>query len=278
MKGGTSTIMNLRDRIGYDAGSTRLEDALAWAAANALHYVDFNADRGPNHLNSWNDERIQAVRETYMRHGIHLGLHTASAVNVAELSPYVSDAVDAYLRANIDVAMRLGCEWLVVHGGYHFSSDIDARKAASLERLKRTVAYAERAKAHLLLENLNFEPNDAEIHYLAHNVDECRYYFEAISSAHFGWAFTVNHANLVPEGLNGFIDAFGISRIGEVRLADNLGDKEVHLNPGEGNIDFASLFTRLESAGYQDHYMMAFGNQADKLAARDVFEQYSRTV
>ena len=269
--------MNLRDRIGYDAGGTRLEDALAWAAANALHYVDFNADRGSNRLDAWSDERIQAVRDTCARHDIHLGLHTASAVNVAELSPYVSDAVDAYLRANIDVAMRLGCEWLVVHGGYHFSSDIDARKAASLERLKRTVAYAEQAKARLLLENLNFEPNDAEIHYLAHNVDECRYYFEAISSAQFGWAFTVNHANLVPEGINGFIDAFGIGRIGEVRLADNLGDKEVHLNPGEGNIDFVSLFTRLESAGYQGHYMMAFGNQADKLVARDFFEQCSRS-
>jgi sugar phosphate isomerase/epimerase len=277
MKGGISTIMNLRDRIGYDAGGTRLEDALAWAAANALHYVDFNADRGPNRLDAWSDERIQAVCDTCARHDIHLGLHTASAVNVAELSPYVSDAVDAYLRANIDVAMRLGCEWLVVHGGYHFSSDIDARKVASLERLKRTVAYAEQARARLLLENLNFEPNDAEIHYLAHNVDECRYYFEAISSAHFGWAFTVNHANLVPEGIDGFIDAFGINRIGEVRLADNLGDKEVHLNPGEGNIDFASLFTRLESAGYQDHYMMAFGNQTDKLIARNFFEQCSRS-
>jgi len=60
-------------------------------------------------------------------------------------------------------------------------------------------------------------------------------------------------------------------------LADNLGNKEVHLNPGEGNIDFASLFTRLESAGYQDHYMMAFGNQTDKLIARNFFEQCSRS-
>jgi sugar phosphate isomerase/epimerase len=276
MKRGFITIMNFRERIGYDAGGTHLEEALAWALANALHYVDFNADRGPNHLNSWSDERVRAVRETCARHNIHLGLHTASAVNVAEVSPYVSDAVDAYLRANIDLATRLGCEWLVVHGGYHFSSDISARKAASLERLKRTVAYAEQANAHLLLENLNFEPDDAEIHYLAHNIDECRYYFEAISSPHFGWAFTVNHANLVPEGINGFIDAFGISRIGEVRLADNLGDKEVHLNPGEGNIDFVSLFKRLEAAGYQGHYMMAFGNQADKLAALDFFEECGR--
>jgi hydroxypyruvate isomerase len=130
-------------------------------------------------------------------------------------------------------------------------------------------------RARLLLENLNFEPNDAEIHYLAHNVMSA-----AITSgpsvAQFSWAFTVNHANLVPEGISGFIDTFGIGRIGEVRLADNLGDKEVHLNPGEGNIDFVSLFTRLESLGYQGHYMMAFGSQADKLAARDFFERCSR--
>jgi sugar phosphate isomerase/epimerase len=211
------------------------------------------------------------VRESCARHDIHLGLHTSSAVNVAEFSPYVSDAVDSYLRANIDLAMRLGCEWLVVHGGYHFSSDISARKTASLERLKRAVGYAESAGARLLLENLNFEPDDAEIHYLAHNIDECRDYFDAIALAQLGWAFTVNHANLVPEGIDGFIDAFGIRRMGEVRLADNLGDKEVHLKPGEGNIDFTSLFKRLESAGYQGHYMMAFGDQADKLEARDFF-------
>lgn len=266
-------MASFRDRIGYDAGGTRLEEALAWAAANAFHYVDFNADRAANHLQLWSDERVRAVRETCTRHDIHLGLHTSSAVNVAESSPFVSDAVDAYLRGNIDFAMRLGCEWLVVHGGYHFSSDVSARMAASLERLKRAVAYAETSGARLLLENLNFEPNDAEIHYLAHNIEECRYYFDAISSAHFGWAFTVNHANLVPEGIDGFIGAFGISRIGEVRLADNLGDKEVHLNPGEGNIDFASMFTQLESAGYKSHYMMAFGNQADKLEARDFFER-----
>jgi sugar phosphate isomerase/epimerase len=265
--------MNVRDRIGYDAGGTRLEDALAWAAAQGFHYVDFNADRMANHLQSWSDERVRGVRDACARHDIHLGLHTASAVNVAELSPFVCDAVDAYLRANIDFAGRLGCEWLVVHGGYHFSSDVSARMAASLERLKRAVEYAERSGARLLLENLNFEPNDAEIHYLAHTVDECRYYFEAIASPHLGWAFTVNHANLVPEGINGFLNAFGIRRIGEVRLADNLGDKEVHLNPGEGNIDFGALFKRLEPAGYAGHYMMAFGNQADKLAARDFFER-----
>jgi sugar phosphate isomerase/epimerase len=43
----------------------------------------------------------------------------------------------------------------------------------------------------------------------------------------------------------------------------------VHLNPGAGNMDFASLFQRLESSGYRYYYMMDFGSLADKLVGRD---------
>lgn len=264
-----SAVATLRDRIGFDAGSTRVEDALDWAARHGFFFLDFNADRDANRLDTWDAARVRAVRATYERHGIHLGLHTSSAVNVAEFSPHVSQGVDDYLRANVDVAVRLGCEWIIVHGGYHFSSALSARTAASIERLKRLAGYAESTGAHLVLENLNREPDRAEIHYLGHNVEECRLYFDAIQSPHFGWAFTINHAHLVPEGINGFIDAFGVARIGEVRLADNTGEYEIHLLPGEGTIDFKAMFARLESAGYRRHYTMAFGSLDDKLAARD---------
>ncbi|OLB53711.1 MAG: sugar phosphate isomerase/epimerase [Candidatus Rokuibacteriota bacterium] len=261
--------MTLRDRIGFDAGSRELEEALDWAARHAFHYVDFNADVGPNHLDRWSPGRVRAVRDTCARHGIHLGLHTLSGVNVAEFSPHVAPAVDEYLKANTDLAVRLGCEWVVVHAGFHFSSAVEARQAASLERLKRLTGHAERVGARLLLENLNAEPERAEVHYLAHTVKECRPYFEQIASDHFGWAFTVNHAHLVPEGIEGFLDGLGIARIGEVRLADNTGEYEIHLAPGEGTIDFEALFDRLESAGYAHHYTMAFGGDDAKLAARN---------
>jgi sugar phosphate isomerase/epimerase len=265
------TTPSLRDRIGPDVGGRPLEEALAWAAGQRFFYLDFNADLGANHLDGWDAARVRAVRDTCERHGIHLGLHTLSGVNVAEFSPRVAEAVDAYLQANVDLAGRLGCEWLVVHAGFHFGGNIPARTAASLERLKRLTAYAERAGARLLLENLNAEPERAEVHYLAHTVAECRPYFEQIPSEHFGWAFTVNHAHLVPEGIEGFLDAFGLARIGEVRLADNTGEYEIHLRPGEGTIDFAALFRRLESSGYRHHYAMAFGNDDDKVVARDLF-------
>ncbi len=147
--------MSLRDRIGYDAGSTRLEDALESAVAHDFHYLDFNADTGPNRLDNWSSERVVVVRGLCDSHDIRLSLHTASSVNVAEMSPFVDEAVSRYLRENINLSKLLGCEWVVVHGGFHFSSAVAYRMETSLERLKQAVEYAEGVEAVLLLENLN---------------------------------------------------------------------------------------------------------------------------
>ena len=260
--------MNLMERIGFDAGTTRLEDALEFAAGNGIHFIDFNADSGANHMDSWDSDRVAAVRDTCDRSAISLGLHTLSAVNAAEYSPHVARGVEHYMRACVDLANRLGCKWTVVHAGYHFTSDADARLEAGIARLQRIARYATDTGQRLLLENLNREPDHAEVRYLAHNVEECRRVFDAIDAEQMGWSFTVNHAHLVPEGVDGFLDAFGIGRIGEVRLADNMGDYEVHLIPGEGTIDWRSCMGRLESEGYDGHYTMAYGTNADKLASR----------
>ena len=97
------------------------------------------------------------------------GLHTLSAVNIAEYAPYLAEAADQYLRAYIDIAKALNAGWVDVHAGYHFTSDVAQRQVAGLERLKRAVGYAEDQGVLLLLENLNWEPEHAEVHYLAHN-------------------------------------------------------------------------------------------------------------
>lgn len=82
-------------------------------------------------------------------------------------------------------------------------------------------------------------------------------------------ASSVNVAEFAP-----YVDSLDVGRIGEVRLADNTGEVEVHLLPGQGNIDFPSTFRRLEDAGYRGYYTMAFGSLDDKLAARELFRGY----
>ncbi len=260
--------MSIFDRIGFDASATCLEDVLDFAEANGFYFVDFNADTGANHMDTWTAERIAAVRERCEMTGISIGLHTLSGVNVAEISPYVARGVENYMRASVDLANRLACQWMIVHAGYHFTSDPEERLDAAIARLNRVTTYAADTGQRVLLENLNYEPEHAEVNYLAHNIEECKRIFDAIPASRLGWAFTVNHAHLVPEGVDGFLDAFGIERIGEVRLADNNGDYETHLIPGEGTVDFASCFNRLENSGYRGHYSMAYGSPDEKIASR----------
>ena len=262
--------MNLLDRIGIDIGrKMTLEDAIEWAAAHRVRFIDIQLDTGDNALGSISGVRGSRVKALCERYGVQLGLHTASAVNVAEYAPIVADAVEAYLKAYVDASVRLGAKWIVMHAGFHFTSDKAERMQAGRERLRRVVDYAERRGALVLLENLNKEPEQAEVHYLAHTVEEWRCYFDAIQSPAFRLSFTVNHAHLVPEGIAGFVDALDMGRVEEVRLADCFrnGD-EVHLPPGRGDLDFADMFRRVEAKGFRGHYMNAFGSLDDMLAGR----------
>jgi sugar phosphate isomerase/epimerase len=263
--------MNLKDRIGIDLGRRiRLEEGIEWAAKNSVRYIDIQLDTAANAVTTFDGKRAARVRAACERHGIHLGLHTLSGVNVAEYSPFVSEAMDQYLRSYADIYPKLGAEWIVVHGGYHFTADKQMRMEAALERLKRLVAYAETKGARILLENHNTEPEKAEIHYVPVSFEEWRYFFEGIQSPNFRLSFTVNHAHLIPEGIAGFCDALDFGRVDEVRLADcfRLGH-EVHLKPGDGDLDFADMFRRVEGKGFTGHYTNAFGSLDDMLAARD---------
>jgi sugar phosphate isomerase/epimerase len=262
--------MDLRQRIGIDfGGKMPIEEAIAWAAANEVFFADVCVDNAPNAIETFDAARTGAVRAALERHGIRLGLHTLSAVNVAETSPFLRDAVDQYLRAYINLARRLGAGWIVVHAGYHFTSDYERRRQAALDRLQRAADEAGKAGVRLLLENMNREPDDAEVRYLGYDVGECRYYFDRLQSPHLGWAYTVNHAHMLPEGIAGFTRAFDLARCGEVRLADNRGDKEEHLQPGKGTIDFKATFDALEGGGYRGHYMLAFGSIEDMKEGRE---------
>jgi len=101
--------MSLRDRIGIDVGRRlKLEDAIEWAAEHEVRWIDIQLDSGVNVLSSFDDAHAGGARRACERCAVHLGLHTASAVNVAEVALHVADAVEHYLEAYVEIAPRLG--------------------------------------------------------------------------------------------------------------------------------------------------------------------------
>ena len=260
-----------KQRIGIDIGRrVSVEDGLEWAAKNDVHFIDVQTDIHPNALESFDAERIAGVRALKEKHNINLGLHTLSGVNVAEFSPFCRDAVDAYLKAYIELAPQVGADWIVVHGGYHFTACRTLRMQTAIDRLKRMAGYAEEKGVLLLLENLNGEPVLAEVNYMPVTPAETMHFLTEINSPAVRWSFTANHAHFLPGvGISNFIDAVDFSLCHEVRLADNNGSYEIHQRPGEGTIDFGAMFKKIEGLGYKGHYTNGFTTIDDMLAGRD---------
>ena len=188
-------------RFGFNARkNVPLEDSIRWAADHDFWYVDFNADDPANAYDSFDAARVRTVCDLCQSTGVQIGIHTSSAVNMAEVTPVMARAADEYLQANIRLAKLLGCGWVVAHGGYHFSSDLNLRWQAAIQRLQRAVGWAEAAGVPLWFENHNKEPEHAEIHYLPHTVEEFHWFWDAIDSPYFLWSFNVAHGHLVQIG------------------------------------------------------------------------------
>lgn len=267
--------MNFKDRIGVDLNRRiGLEPGLDWAIERDIKFLDICLDPDPELLDPKNP-RLKKARERLADNGITLGLHTLSSMNVAENCPYLSEAADAYLAAYIRAAKAIGARWVIVHGGYHFTADKEERMEVAVERITRAAKIAEDEGMTILLENMNPEPADAEVKYLVHDVEEAKFYFSNLTSPAIRWAFTTNHAHMLPYGVKGFIEqmeeaGMDVSRIGEVRLADNWGTVEEHLYPGTANMDFAGVFRMLESRGYRGHYMQDYMNIDEMFSGRDI--------
>lgn len=240
--------MTIKDRIGIDIGVKKsVEEGITWAAENGVRYVDFRLETGPDSFAGFTPERCEAIRAQAQASGITVGLHTLSAVNIAEISPHLAEGADQYLRTYIDIAKAIDASWVEVHAGYHFTSDVEQRKDAGRERLKRAVAYAEEQGVTLLLENMNWEPEHAEVHYLGHTLDECHYYFDAIDSPNLRWAFTVNHAVLVPEGIDGFIDDMAWRAVKKCGWRTITASTKITCNRARGLSTSATCFAALRA-------------------------------
>jgi sugar phosphate isomerase/epimerase len=101
--------MTLLNRVGIDFDRRMpMEKTIDWAAAHDVRLIDIQLDTGANRVIDIDDARASAIRAKVEKGGVTLRLHTLSAVNVAEYSPFLSEAVDDYMRASIDVAPKLG--------------------------------------------------------------------------------------------------------------------------------------------------------------------------
>ena len=236
-------------QIGYAASSGPVERYFPLARRQSVAWLEFSCQNPVNFPQTFDRARIRRVRSLIERSGVRCGLHSASFVNTAEIMPTVRKAAEAHLREYVDLTVALGCEYLVVHCGFHFSAYLDTVHAALYETMARSVDYGQRRRVPLVIENMNQLPGDSEFQYLGVRVEEFHRLFDRIRSPYLGLALDVAHCELLPGGTVPFVRAFP-DRIHSAQLSDNRGRVDEHMTIGEGTIDFRRVLGALGRIGF----------------------------
>jgi sugar phosphate isomerase/epimerase len=228
--------------------------------------MDLGCSAPPNFPHTFTPERIRRVRELGEEFGIKYGLHSASFVNTAEIMPTVRKASEEHLLEYIRLTKDIGAEYCVIHCGYHFSQFHETVMENLFETFRAGVALAEELDIPLVIENMNAVHPDSEIVYLGVTIYEIRRVFDAVPSEYLGLALDIGHANLLPGGVDPWIEAFP-EKIYHLHLSDNDGVLDQHLPIGDGNIDFQGVFKKLDSIDFNGTGTFEVGTNENRVTS-----------
>lgn len=254
-------------KIARKAGPRPVEEYFDEAKMLGFQWLELGCEAPPNFPQTFDDERINRIKDLREKYGIGYCLHSGSYVNSAEMMPTVRLASEQHLVEYVQLAAKLEAENLVVHLGFHFSQYMEDTYSALLQTYRTVVGEAERLKMPLVIENMNLLSPDAEIRYLGVTVDELKVVLDAFDTPYLGLALDVGHANQLPGGVEPFIEAFG-SRLGGLHLHDNDGVYDRHWPLGKGTVDWARLFARLKEIGYPGNATIELRNLDDVIESK----------
>lgn len=226
-----------------------LDEALRRIAAAGFQGVDIWGGRPHAYRRDLSDREIAAVRQLLG----DLGLEIPSFIPAQFRYPTClcsgnetirRDSV-GYIQDGIATAVALGCRLVSVCPGHslHGQSPQHAwdQLCLSLQTLC-DYAYARGAR-------LGIEPADRYETDLVQTTGQARRLLKDVGRDNLGVVLDAGHCELVGES-----PAEAVRRLGpalfHAHVDDNLGQRDQHLVPGEGNLDFAPFVAALREAGY----------------------------
>jgi sugar phosphate isomerase/epimerase len=197
---------------------------------------------------------------------LEMGRGGAPSVNVVH--PDKSRRIDAMdeIKRALETAEQLPLEYLILHLGDREDTWSARTLEHSLTAIEHLQAFARPLGVNLLIENMQNEVTAPQ------NIKEI------LTTGHFsdiGVCLDVGHANL-GEGIPVLLAALK-DRIRSAHIHDNKGDKDSHLWPGQGNIDWPTTMQelktapRLEAAVLEIHYSLADPHEAVATRAAEAF-------
>jgi sugar phosphate isomerase/epimerase len=249
-----------------------LLDSYARGGAQA---VEIFAARG--HFNYHDKEHIKEIGgwfkdQSVQFHSMHSPIYSsndfrsgAPPLNIVDADKRNRiDAMDEIKRA-IEVAEYAPFRFLVQHVGRSDEADDPRKFEAALSSIEHLRAFARPLGVALLVENI---PNDLS------TPERLLELLKALHYPDLGICFDAGHAHL----MSSVHQAFGVleQRILSTHIHDNHGDRDAHLWPGQGAIDWNQTMQLLRSAPQAPALLMEIEGEEGADVPGKMSEAYAR--
>ncbi len=254
-------------RIGFSTWSfisLPVEEALRRIKDAGYTEVEIYADRAhldPRLFPRWKLPHIKRVLEdlSLTPHSIHAPI---DGVDLSAQSLHIRRRSIELLVETMEYCRALECPLLVVHPTHTDSLNIgyEAMRRNSIMSFEELAKRAEELEVKIAVENMIDKGNGR----FGSRVTELREILEAAQSPYLGICIDTGHINLLKPRVS---QKREIEQAGKylwsLHIHDNDGRRDLHLPPGDGNIEWRQVIAGLKEVNYQGPFMMEIHERLD---------------
>ncbi len=268
-------------RWGFVAFPKPPEDYLDFAVEHGFKHMEIDLFNSQQWLSRFHAARIRSLRQQIEMRGLTVSFHTPYSLNLADFLPEIRTAAVRYAERLLQVANDLGAEWVTVHPGYGLGiPTLEWVRAKAMDELKRSldrlIPIAERLNVPLALENLVPVFPESEVVFLLDSAEELKRLLNEYPSPALKVCIDVGHAE-VSEGFHAFW-AVAKERCVALHMHDNNSHIDLHLVPGNGNIDWRKILSTLREDDFQGAVNVELFLDEHKVAAKRYLERIWESI
>lgn len=221
-----------------------------------LDYSFYDVLKRPDHpfmSDSWRDGIYDARRAAY-----ELGFTFVQAH--APAGDMLGDNSEIYLTSvirSIEACGILGIKNAVIHSAYspafNYPDDEMSYFKANEPFFKELIPYMEKYEVNILIENGTSKHIRGK--YFPLSANDLNRFIEFLGHPLFGACWDVGHANM--DGIDHYTE---ITRLGKnlkaIHVHDNKYEKDMHIAPLLGNLDYDALLQGLIDSGYKGYFTL----------------------